>query len=85
MAGFGGPVDRPASDTHIGVAVRAVEAKLFTGDDATASTAFDIACVIVFMKLPEGHVMPIVAEGELEAVWCEVDMKGASGNNGRSL
>jgi len=62
-----------------------VEAELFTGDDAIASAAFNIACVIVFMKLPEGHVMPIVAEGELEVVWCEVDMKGASGDDGRRL
>ena len=65
--------------------MRAVEAELFTGDDATASAAFNIACVIVFMKLPEGHVMPIGAEGKLEVVWCEVDMKGASGDDGRSL
>ena len=81
MAGFRHPVNRPASDAHISVAVGAVEAKVAECDDAVAGAAFDIASVVAFMELAEGHAVPVVAEREHKAVRCEVVVEGTSGKH----
>lgn len=81
MAGFRHPVNGPAADAHVCVAVRAVEAKVAECDDAVAGAAFDIASVVAFMELAEGHAVPTIAEREHKAVRGEVVVEGASGKH----
>ena len=81
MAGFRHPVNRPAADTYIRVAVRAVEAKVAECNDAVVGASFDIASVVAFMELAEGHAVPVAAERESKAVRCELVVEGTSGKH----